>query len=72
MKFRLRVSGVPEVAASGVAGFGGPFSKRAEAAPLGWVVIDNRPCAVRLGGPCRVNNHRPDRRNSFVVARPLT
>lgn len=68
LKFHLRLSGDPRATASGVAGFGVVVSRRAEAALIFWIPVDNQLCALRLRGSCEVNNRRFDGSNLFVVS----
>ncbi|CAH8560679.1 unnamed protein product [Dicrocoelium dendriticum] len=67
-RYHLRLSGDPEAASAGLAGVGIALSGKAEAALLDWFPINSRLCAVRLRGSCRINRHREERRNLFVIS----
>lgn len=59
-KFHQPVFGDPRAASSDVAR---ALCESVEAALLGWIPVDKRPCAVRLGSLCRLDNRHSARRN---------
>ncbi|CAH8494747.1 unnamed protein product [Dicrocoelium dendriticum] len=67
-RYHLRLSGDPEAALAGLAGVGIALSDKAEAALLDWFPINSRLCAVRLRGSCRINRHREEKHNLFVIS----
>ncbi|CAH8546823.1 unnamed protein product [Dicrocoelium dendriticum] len=67
-RYHLRLFGDPEAPSAGLAGIGRALSGKAEAALLDWFPINSRLCAGRLWGSCRINKHREQRRNLFVIS----
>lgn len=65
--FYLRLSNDPELSTSGQAGVGIALSGRAEQALLEWIPVNNRICAIRLNGSCRVSGSKDVYRCLYIV-----
>lgn len=67
MLFHVCLSGGPVASLSGSPDVGVALSSKAGTAPINWVPINSRLCAVKLESSTEVKTNRCDKRCPFVI-----